>query len=81
MAEGKDIPASSGAAGGITLTNELIFGQSKSGSSNFLKFKELEGAGAEKNKLFLVCLHCNCKIMAPGFATLVKKEVCFNLFS
>ena len=61
--------------GGIALTNELIFGQSKSGSSNFIKFQELEGAGSDKNKLFLICLHCNCKIMAPGYATLVKKEV------
>ena len=61
--------------GGIKLTNDIIFGQSKSGSSNFVQFKDLDDAESEKNKLYLVCLHCNCRIMAPGYATLVKKEV------
>ena len=61
--------------GGIKLTNDIIFGQSKSGSSNFVRFKDLDDVGSEKNKLYLVCLHCNCKIMAPGYATLVSKEV------
>ncbi len=80
MAEGDS--ASAGAdgdgsqqIGGIKLTNDIIFGQSKSESSKFVQFKDLEDVGSEKNKLYLVCLHCNCKIMAPGYATLVKKQV------
>ena len=78
MAEGDNSSAANGASsqiGGIKLTNDIIFGQSKSGSSNFVRFKELEEVGSGKNKLYLVCLRCNCKIMAPGYATLVKKEV------
>jgi hypothetical protein len=79
MAEG-DSSASACAGGsqqigGIKLTNDIIFGQSKSDSSKFVQFKDLEDVGSEKNKLSLVCLHCNCKIMAPGYATLVKKQV------
>ena len=80
MAERQDTGGASGQVGGITLTNDLIFGQSKSESSQFIQFKELEEPESNKNKLFLVCLHCNCKIMAPGFGTLVKKEV-FTLCS
>ena len=76
MAEGDEASGASAPTGGITLTNELIFGQSKSESSTFLQFKDLEGAESEgKNAHHLVCLHCNCKIMSPGFGTLVKKEV------
>ena len=76
MAEaGESADGASSQIGGITLTNDIIFGQSKSGSSNFVQFKDLEDVGSEKNKLYLVCLHCNCKIMAPGYATLVAKEV------
>ena len=75
MAEGDETSGASAQTRGIALTNELIFGQSKSGSSSFLQFKDLEEAESGKNALYLVCLHCNCKIMAPGFATLVKKEV------
>ena len=79
MAEGDGSAADGGSSqqqiGGIKLTNDIIFGQSKSGSSNFVQFKDLEEVGSEKNKLYLVCLHCNCKIMGPGYATLVKKEV------
>lgn len=75
MAEAGRNGGAAAQTGGITLTNELIFGQSKSASSKFLQFKDLEGAGSDKNRLHLICLHCNCKIMAPGYATLVKKEV------
>lgn len=77
MAEGDSASAGSGAQqiGGIQLTNDIIFGQSKSESSNFVQFKDLEEVESGKNKLYLVCLHCNCKIMAPGYATLVKKQV------
>ena len=78
MAEGDS--SSAGGAGaqqieGIQLTNDIIFGQSKSESSNFVQFKDLEEVESGKNKFYLVCLHCNCKIMAPGYATLVKKQV------
>lgn len=78
MAEGDSASASTGGTqqiGGIQLTNDIIFGQSKSESSNFVQFKDLEEVESGKNKLYLVCLHCNCKIMAPGYATLVKKQV------
>ena len=64
--------------GGISLTNELIFGQSKSGSSDFTQFKQLEVMESDKNRLHLVCRHCNCRIMAPGYGILVKKEVRLN---
>ena len=76
MAEG-DSSSADGAQqlGGIQLTNDIIFGQSKSESSNFVQFKDLEEVESGKNKLYLICLHCNCKIMAPGYATLVKKQV------
>ena len=78
MAEAGGVASADGTSNqieGITLTNDIIFGQSKSGSSQFLRFNDLGEVGAEKNKLYLVCLHCNCKIMAPGYATLVHKEV------
>ena len=81
MAEGADENGGATAQlGGISLTNELIFGQSKSGSSDFLQFKQLEATGSAKNQLYLVCQRCNCRIMAPGYGTLVKKEVSFLQF-
>lgn len=80
MAEGADGNGGATAQlGGISLTNELIFGQSKSGSSDFTQFKQLEVTESDKNQLYLVCRHCNCRIMGPGYGTLVKKEVTFNL--
>ncbi len=28
-----------------------------------------------KNKLFLICDHCKCKVMRPGYGRLTEKEV------
>ena len=76
MADGEN--AGDGACaqiGGFQLTNDIIFGQSKSESTNFVQFKNLEETELGKNRHFLVCLRCNCKILAPGYATLIEREV------
>ena len=57
------------------LTAELLMSQSKSGSEDLLDFGQLENASDGKNKLFLVCEHCKCKVMRPGYGTLVEKQV------
>lgn len=57
------------------ITAGLMSGQSKSTSEEFLQFSDLENPREGKNKLMLVCLHCKCKVIKPGYATLVDKEV------
>lgn len=57
------------------VTRGLVSGQSKSKGEEFLQFGELENPKEGKNKLVLVCQHCRCKVIKPGFATLVDKEV------
>ena len=78
MAEGEGSAAEAGATGGPSMdeiTAGLIAGQSKSTGEEFLKFSQLESPGEGKNKLVMVCLHCRCKVIRPGYATLVDKEV------
>ena len=55
----------------------LVLGQSKSKSESFREFGELdaETVGAEKNAVFLVCRSCRCKVLKPGYGTLVEREV------
>ena len=49
--------------------------QSKSSSESFLEFSELEGMGEGKNAVFLVCRYCRCKVLRPGYGTLIEREV------
>ena len=53
----------------------LMAVQSKSKAEELVEFKEVENPGEGTNKLFLVCDHCKCKVMRPGYARLVEKEV------
>ena len=83
MAEGgpPSEPSSEGLANsGLSMeeiTAGLVSGQSKSKESAFMKFSELEepSSGEGKNKLHLVCLMCRCRVLRPGFGTLVEREV------
>ena len=57
------------------ITAGLISGQSKSMGEEFVQFSDLENPREGKNRMVLVCLHCRCKVIKPGYATLVDKEV------
>ncbi len=69
------------ASGGVNMeeiTAGLVSGQSKSKDSVFMKFSELAEPscdGEGKNKLHLVCLMCKCRVLRPGFGSLVEREV------
>ena len=72
--------ASGVASSGLSMeeiTAGLVSGQSKSKESVFMKFTEVEepSCGEGKNKLHLVCQMCKCRVLRPGFGTLVEKEV------
>lgn len=54
----------------------LKLGQSKSTGDVFIGFSELDNPREGKNKMVLVCQHCKCRVIRPGYATLVDKEVC-----
>ena len=66
---------SDGEASSAGVTEALPPRQSKAASQSFLDFGELEGAGEGKNRAYLVCKSCRCKVLKPGFATLVEREV------
>ena len=53
----------------------LMAVQSKSKAAELVEFKEVESPEEGKNKLFLVCDLCKCKVLQPGYARLVEKEV------
>ncbi len=57
------------------LAPETIMGQSKSEADEFINFSEVEHPREGKNKLFLVCEHCKCRVISPGYAAVVEKEV------
>lgn len=57
------------------ITSGLMLGQSKSTGEEFLDFPDLENPREGKNKFVLVCQHCKCRVLRPGYGTLVDKEV------
>lgn len=57
------------------LSLDMISGQSKSESEEFVQFAEVENPKEGKNRLLLVCKHCKCKVMGGGYGTLVENEV------
>ena len=68
----------SGAGSGPTMDEiaaGLKLGQSKSTGDVFIGFSEVENPREGKNKMVLVCQHCKCRVIRPGYATLVEKEV------
>lgn len=75
MAESAGSLCPSGSDGDAGAANGVAPRQSKSSSQSFLDFGELEGAGEGKNRACLVCKSCRCKVLKPGFATLVEREV------
>ena len=75
MAESTNPPDSSEDAPSTNVANVSLSHQSKSGSESFLEFGALEGAGEGKNSVFLVCRYCKCKVLRPGYGTLVEREV------
>ena len=56
-----------------TLTG--LMGQSKSSADELVEFKDLSEPKEGKNKLILVCFNCKCKIIRPGYCSLIEKEV------
>lgn len=54
----------------------LNLGQSKSEGEVFIGFSGLENPREGKNRMVLVCQHCKSRVIRPGYATLVDKEVC-----
>ena len=70
---GEEIPE----AGPVNLDElkDMIETQSKSKAEEFIQFSDVVNPGEGKNKLFLVCEHCKCRVIRPGYATLVEKEV------
>lgn len=57
------------------LSSALSSRQSKSSSEIFLEFSELENSRGDKNSKCLVCRHCKCKVLKPGYGTLLEREV------
>lgn len=57
------------------ITSGLIAGQSKSTGEEFLQFSDLANPREGKNELVLVCNYCRCRVIKPGYATLVDREV------
>jgi hypothetical protein len=56
----------------------LKLGQSKSTGDVFVGFSDLESPQEGKNRMVLVCQHCKCRVIRPGYATLVDREVCYE---
>ena len=71
MAEGTTDDTSSA---GLCACDGTSSRQSKSSSASFLEFRELEETGEAKNSVYLVCRSCRCKVLKPGYATLVERE-------
>lgn len=61
------------------ITAGLMLGQSKATDDHFIGFSELDNPREGKNKMVLVCQLCKCKVIKPGYATLVDKEVAGQL--
>ena len=53
----------------------LLMEQSKSEATDFVEFREVQSPEEGKNKLCLICEHCKCQVMRPGYGKLVEKEV------
>ena len=77
MAEGQEPAGDSGGGGSEAgqALQMLIAQQSKSLSESFVEFSELEKPEDGKNQKILICVHCRCKVMKPGYGRLVEKEV------
>ena len=54
---------------------QALAGQSKSGAKVFVQFSDLENPEEGKNRAYIICAHCQCKVLKPGFGKLVEKEV------
>lgn len=82
MAEGgsQAPPSGGGAAPVANISADILMGQSKSSAAKFVQFKELPEPHTGNNKLYLVCVHCKCTVMAPGYGLLVNKEVSFAFY-
>ena len=66
---------SEGDGSSIDPSSALSSRQSKSSSDMFLEFSELENMREDKNSKCLVCRHCKCKVLKPGYGTLLEREV------
>lgn len=72
MAESNDASAPEGAPLSV-LDASSLSGQSKSSSESFQEFDEIDLSN--KDKYFLICIHCKCKVMRASVGTLIQKEV------
>lgn len=63
----------------IQLSAELIAGQSKSKAESFLQFADVNESEDGRNTLVLVCKFCKCKVLKPGYGTMMKKEVSHHI--
>lgn len=80
MAEGTDQSSNTGKPpAALVISEEKLMGQSKSSADNFVQFKDLSEPQEGTNKLVMVCLYCMCKIIRPGYGSLVEKEVSRSL--
>ena len=59
----------------LAVSSETLMGQSKSSAEELLEFRDLSDPKDGKNKLILVCFNCKCKIIRPGYCSLIEKEV------
>ena len=78
MAEGKEESTPESRQDSVPIsgiTAQLLMGQSKSNSEEFIEFSQLDEPEKDKNKMFLICKRCKCKVMRPGNGALVEKEV------
>lgn len=66
---------SGGAVSVGAITADMLMGQSKSSAVEFIQFKDLPEPHTSSNKMYLVCAHCKCTVMGPGYGSLVQKEV------
>ncbi len=82
MAEGSACSKDGGTGNGPSMdeiASKLLLGQSKSKGDTFISFSALANPGDGPNRVVLVCQHCRCQVLKPGYATLVEKEVCNEL--
>lgn len=73
MAESKDTTTASEGASLTAADLSSLTGQSKSLSDSFLEFHEIDQS--DKDKYFLICMHCKCKVVRLKFGTFSEKEV------
>ena len=71
-------PVEDGATG-LGASPQVPLPQSKSLAESFLEFGQLEPGtavgGEGKNSMCLICRTCRCKVLKPGFGTLMEREV------